>query len=156
MEEILQHFQTNAKAYVILGVCALPCIIVTRKYSLPLIMYIVEYFIYLLGAHTLVYAVLNVAKWFKTNSSMRALRADGVPADAPDWTIPYFEVWKTDMYEPQWVWKFEVVVAILIFAAMWRYRPMKVQVKRVRRFSDTGKKRTDFSKYNPKAKRNVH
>ncbi len=155
MELILQHFQENAKAYIILGVCALPCIIVTRKYSVPLILYIIEYSIYLLASHTFVYALLNVAKWFKTNSSMRALRADGVPADAPDWTMPYFEFWNTELYQPNWVWKFEIVVAILIFAAMWRYRPMKVQAKRMRRYADSGKKRTDFSKYNPKTRRNA-
>ena len=155
MDAILTHFQENARTYIILAVCALPLIIVTRKYSVPLIMYIVEYSIYLLGMHTIVYVVVNVAKWFKANSSMKALRPDGTPAEVETWNVPYFEFWQTELYDPKGLWMFEAVVAVLILGAMWRYRPMKVQTKRVRRYNDTGKKRMDFSKYNPKAKRNA-
>ena len=155
METFLTHFQTHTKEYIVIGVCMIPIIAVTRKYSVPAILYTIEYAIYLLMMHTVVYCVLNVARWFKTQSSMKALRADGTPADAPDWTIPYVEFWKTHEYKPEWVWKMEIVVAILIFAAMVRYRPMKVQSKRLRRYNDTGKKRTDFSKYNPRNRRNA-
>lgn len=155
MDTVVAHFRDNAQAYIIIGLCALPILIVTRKYSLPLIMYIVEYIIYLSITHSMIYAVLNLARWFKENSSMRALRADGKPVDAPTWKMPYIEFWKTVEYDPNWIWKVEIIVAILIFGAMWRYRPMKVQAKRVRRYSDTGKKRTDFSKFNPKARRNT-
>jgi len=145
---VLEHFQTNATAYIVLGVCALPILFVTRKYSVPLILYAVEYAIYLLIVHSLFYAVLNLAKWFKTNSSMRALRADGTPADSPDWTMPYIEFWNRDLYVPSSVFWAEVVAAVLVFIAMWRYRPMKVQTNRERRYSDNGKKKVDFSKYN--------
>lgn len=155
MELVLDHLRANAQAYIIIGVCALPIIFVTRKYTVPIILYIVEYIIYLFCAHSMLYAVLNLAKWFKTNSSMKALRPDGTPADAPTWAMPYFEFWKTELYEPGWIWKFEIFLAIAIFGAMWRYRPMKVQAKRVRRYNDTGKKRTDFSKFNPRARRNA-
>lgn len=151
METILTHFQENATTYVVMGVCILPVIVVTRKYSVPLILYLLEYAIYLLASHTAIWLLLNVAKWFKENSSMRALREDGKPADAPDWYMPFFEFWNTELYQPDWIWKLEIVVAIIILAAMWRLRPMKVQTKRVRRYNDTGKKRMDFSKYNPKA-----
>ena len=154
MVEILAHFRENARAYIILTICILPLIFVTRKYSLPFILYILEYSIYMIAVHTFIYALLNTARWFKENSSMRALREDGVPIDAPNWKMPYFEFWNTEFYTPQWVWKAEVVVALLLVGIMWRYRPMKVQVKRARRYQDSGKKRVDFSKYNPRNKAN--
>ncbi len=155
MEPIIAHFQANQSTYIILGVCSLPLIFFTRKYSVPVILYLVEYAIYLFCAHSIFYAVLNLAKWFKTNSSMKALRKDGTPIDAPEWTMPYFEFWKRELYNPNWIWMTEAVLAVLILGAMWRYRPMKVQAKRIRRFSDSGKKRTDFSKYNPRNKKST-
>ena len=155
MDTVLTHFQTHAREYIIIGVCMIPIIVVTRKYSVPTILYTVEYAIYLLCMHSLVYAVLNLAAWFKTQSSMKALRSDGVPIDAPNWTIPYMEFWQTELYKPYWIWKLEAVCAVLIFVGMVKYRPMKVQSKRIRRYADSGKKRTDFSKYNPRARRNA-
>lgn len=153
VEEIITHLRENAQAYIVLTVCILPLIFVTRKYSVPLILYVVEYCLYLLVVHTIIFVILTAARWFKENSSMKALRADGVPADAPTWKMPYFDFWNTAVYDPQWIWKAEIVVAIIVLIAMWRLRPMKVQSKRVRRFQDSGKKRVDFSKYNPRNKR---
>lgn len=150
MDLVLGHLQQYTREYVILGVCTLPILFVTRKYSVPVILYFVEYCIYLFCVHALLYAVLNLARWFKENSSMRALRSDGKPVDAPTWKMPFMEFWDTHAYDPQWMWKIEILIAVFIFIGMWKYRPMKVQSKRVRRFNDTGKKRTDFSKYNPK------
>lgn len=153
LDLIITHFRENAQAYIVLTICILPLIFVTRKYSLPFILYVIEYSLYLLIMHTILYAVLNVARWFKENSSMKALRPDGTPADAPDWTMPYFQFWDTAAYKPAWVWKLEIVVALLILVGMWRYRPMKIQSKRMRRYEDSGKKRVDYSKYNPRNKR---
>ena len=156
MVEILAHLRENAQAYTVLTICILPLLFVTRKYSVPFIMYIVEYILYMTVVHTVIYSVLVAARWFKENSSMRALRADGVPVDAPNWTMPYLQFWDVERYIPQWIWKVEIVIAILVIAAMWRYRPMKIQSKRVRRFEDSGKKRVDFSKYNPRNKRSAN
>jgi len=139
MEELIAHFQENAMGYGIGGVCLVPIIFVTRKYSVPLILYIVEFAIYASVLHVTAGLLVRVTAWFKESSSMRALAEDGRPQDAPDWTTPLIEFWKTEEYKPEWVWKIEVALLAVILVLMWRYRPMKIQRKPQRQTQEFGK-----------------
>ena len=139
MEQVLAHLQENATGYGIGAVCLLPVIFVTRKYSVPLILYIVEFAIYATALHVVVWCVVGLARWFKEQSSMKALRPDGKPADAPDWGTPLLEFWDKTQYKPHWLWIAEVVCLVIILALMWRYRPMKIQRKAKRATQEFGK-----------------
>lgn len=139
MDELLAHFQDNALGYGIGALCLAPVIFITRKYSVPFILYIVEFAIYASILHVVTNVVVRVAKWFKESSSMRALRDDGRPEDAPDWATPLLEFWKTEDYNPEWLWKAEIVALVIILGLMWRYRPMAVQRKPKRATQEFGK-----------------
>ena len=139
MEELLAHFQSNAIGYGIGGVCLVPIIFVTRKYSVPFILYIVEFCIYATAMHIAMWCLVGLTRWFKEQSSMQALREDGRPADAPEWGTPLLEFWKREDYDPNWVWIVELVLLGIIVALMWRLRPMKIQRKPKRQTQEFGK-----------------
>lgn len=139
MDELVAHFQDNAVGYGIGGVCLIPVIYVTRKYSVPLILYIVEFTIYAVAMHVVTWCVVTLTRWFKEQSSMRALRDDGRPEDAPEWGTPLIEFWKREEYDPNWVWIVEVILLVIILGLMWRYRPMKIQRKPQRKTQEFGK-----------------
>ncbi|MBI2425464.1 MAG: hypothetical protein HYV27_21740 [Candidatus Hydrogenedentes bacterium] len=143
MDVLLEHLRTNAAMYATGVVLALPLIYLTRKYSVPAILYAVEAIIYFALMHCVMFGIVAGFRWFKENSSMRALREDGKPADAPDWGTPFFEFWNAELYRPHWVLYVEIVFAVLILVLMYRYRPMKIQRKSRRKtqeFQNKGKK----------------
>lgn len=139
MEDLLAHVQENAVGYGIGALCLAPLIYVTRKYSVPFILYIVEFSIYACAVHISTWCLVNLTRWFKEQSSMRALREDGKPLDAPDWATPLLEFWKKEEYIPQWIWMAEVGCLVLVLALMWRYRPMRIQHKPKRATQEFGK-----------------
>ena len=139
MDALIANMQENAMLYGAIAVCLAPIIYVTRKYSVPVILYCVEFAIYALIMHVVVWVIVAVTRWFKESSSMRALDKDGIPEDAPEWGTPLVEFWDTEAYDPNWVWKAELVCLVLVLIVMWRYRPMKVQRKPQRGTQEFGK-----------------
>jgi hypothetical protein len=139
IQDILTHLQTNAIAYVVVGVCLLPILYIFRRWSVPTILYTLEITIYWSLMHAVMGALVRFAAWFKDQSSMKRAfdTRDFVP---PDWTTPWLEPWKLEGYEPRWVAYLEIIFAVLILAAVLRYRPMRIQNQRSRKFDDKGKR----------------
>ena len=50
----------------------------------------------------------------------------------------WIEFWNRDLYDPNWIFYMEIVFFVLVLLAVLRYRPMKVQRKRNRKFDDSG------------------
>ncbi len=135
METIIEHLQDNHKTYIALLVCSLPLIYLTKKYSLPTILYTIETAIYLSLMHLSVWLIVSLTRWFKEESTMRALREDGTLELGPDWGTPLLEFWHTDAYTPFWLMYAEIIFAIAIIVLVWRYRPMKIQKKSQRQIA---------------------
>ena len=136
MDVLLAHVQENAVLYGVGVAFALPLVYLTRKYSVPAILYTVEYTIYACIMHLVVWMLVGATRWFKESSSMRALREDGKPIDTPEWGTPLLNFWDTDAYDPVVIWKVEVACLVVILLLMWRYRPMKIQRKPQRQTQD--------------------
>ena len=118
MEIVFAHLKENAVLYGAGVICALPLIYVTRKYSVPAILYLVEFAVYSSVMHVAVNVLVRVTRWFKESSSMRALRDDGKPLDTPEWATPLLEFWKRELYDPYWIWKAEIVALVIILIIM--------------------------------------
>ncbi len=127
MDLLVEHFQANIWIYLAGAVVVLPLVYLTRKWSVPAILYTIEIAIYMLIMHTSVFLLVKVTRWFKQESSMRALRPDGTPEGAPTWGTPYFEFWRRDLYDPPWIVYAELAFIVVIVYLVWRYRPLKVQ-----------------------------
>lgn len=138
MDAVIEHLQTNYVAYIVLAICTLPLIYLTRKYSVPVILYTLEILVYCTIVHAVVHVVVLLTVWFKDQSSFRALDSKGV--EEISWTTPLLEPWARELYDPAGLFIFEIIVFVLIFAAVIRYRPMKIHKGRQRKFDDRGKK----------------
>lgn len=130
MEAVLAHFTEYWIAYAAGLVCLLPILYVTRSYSLPIIFYTVEMVLYICIMHVVMWTLVIIAKWFKEQSSMRAL---GDPERAPEWQTPLLEFWVREEYNPPGLFWVEVVFVVVIIAAVYRYRPPKLKRKPKRR-----------------------
>jgi hypothetical protein len=135
MEAVLEHLKEYTVGYSILVVCLIPALFFTRKWSLPLILFTIETGIYLCIVHIVTHYIVAMTKWFKINSSMKALREDGTPVDAPTWETPLMEFWMKELYDPKWMVWVEAVLAVVIIFLVFRYRPLKVQHKSKRRMA---------------------
>ncbi len=162
MEVLVAHFRDYALYYGISLVVLVPLLYATRKYSLPIIFYTLETVIYLGLMHIAVWLLVTVTRWFAENSSMRALREDGRPLDAPEWGTPLLEFWRREAYDPQWLVYVEIVAILLIILLVWKFRPLRIKYKGKRRqFANEGKPGArgaspnwrDYSKGGPAAPR---
>ncbi|MCF6286596.1 MAG: hypothetical protein L3K26_15580 [Candidatus Hydrogenedentes bacterium] len=150
MDELIAHVQENAVLYGVGAAFTLPLIYVTRKYSVPAILYTVEYTIYACIMHLVVWIIVGATRWFKESSSMKALREDGKPIDTPEWGTPLINFWDTDAYDPEVIWKVEVGFLVVVMLLMWRYRPMKIQrraKRQMQEYASSGSKRGKAGSY---------
>lgn len=141
MEPVITHLREYQSAYIAGAVCLLPIIFLTRRYSVPLILYTVEIAIYLSLMHLGIWLLVNLTRWFKEQSSMRALQSDGRPVDAPDWQTPLLTFWDRELYQPGWLVWVELVGVAIIVVLVIRYRPLKLQRKRAWHFTDKSEKK---------------
>lgn len=128
METIREHFQTYSSYYIVGALVVLPPLIFFRKRTLPLIMYAVEFCVYAVIMHVVVYVLAVSTAWFREQTQMQAV-VDVIRSN-PGWKTPILRFWETSEYKPEWLYKFELAVLVIIFIAMWRYRPMVVQKKK--------------------------
>lgn len=120
---IRNHIEHNWKIYAGILAVMIPVIIVTRKWSLPFIFYTIETLIYLVIMHVVTHMFVILVVWFKVNTSMRALREDGTPAEVPDWATPLYDFWNLEGYIPQWIAYVEMAFAIAIILLVIWFRP---------------------------------
>jgi hypothetical protein len=124
MEAVIGYFQENWKICVIIALCGIPFVFLTRKFTVPLLQWLVELLIYFGIFHTIVHYVVIVAVWFNFNSQMKMLEKEKVRLE---WTTPLFVPWRYELYNPQWLLYLEVAMFVVLIGAMLRYRPMKTQ-----------------------------
>lgn len=123
MTELLTHFQDNSTAYIAGLVAAIPIIFVTRKYSMPILQYLIETIIYLVLMHTIMHFLVAMTKWFKEQSSFD--RAFDRKSEVLSWTTPWVEFWQKELYSPVWIYYAEIVTGIIIILLVLRFRPLR-------------------------------
>lgn len=127
MDAVVAHLQERWIAYVAILLCSSPLLYVFRKQVVPVVWYSCEMAIYMAMFHLLLHAVVRVARWFKLESTFMTDKVD------TGWTTPIFTFWDRGVYNPQWLFYFELVVAILIVAGVVKYRPYTAQTVHARK-----------------------
>jgi len=135
MEQLLAHVTEYAIAYILIILCLLPVLYVTRRYSVPLIQYSLEIVLYLGLMHLTLWLLVWGTREFRKASSMRALESPGAGGE-PEWGTPLLEFWNRAAYDPEWLFWVEVVFAVLIIYLVARYRPLKIQRGRAWKFNE--------------------
>lgn len=124
MDQLIASIQENWAGYAVVTALVLPIVYFTRKYTLPAIQWAVELVVYMTGLHLLIHYVVALTAWFQFESQMKMLVEEKVHMG---WQTPLLYFWKMELYKPGWLFYLEAVALVLIIAAMFRYRPMKVQ-----------------------------
>jgi hypothetical protein len=137
---ILEHVKSFYPYYVFGALIVLPVLFFTRRWSLPIIAYCIELAIYFSAMHIFMHFLVSIVRWFRENSSMRALREDGKPIDAPEWATPLVEFWDTTLYNPSFIFYIELGFIVLILILVYRLRPMKFQRQRKAKYNAAGQK----------------
>lgn len=107
------------------AIVVLPIVLLTRKHSLPIIMYVVEYVAYCAIAHFLVGGVTRGFSWFKSQTTFEALDDTGMD-DRLGYTTPFsMDFWNRELYNPQWIFWLEVGIAVALLYVVIFMRPLK-------------------------------
>lgn len=125
MDALLEHLRAHVVAYVVLVICLIPLLYITRKFSVPVILYAAEVALYCAILHIILWAIVGGFAWFKESSSMQ--RAFETGQEKVNWGIPLLQFWERDAYKPKWVHVLEIFLALGIVWAVWRFRPMQIQ-----------------------------
>ena len=128
MDALQEHLREHYKLYVGIILVLLPPVVFFRRYSIPAILYAVEFVIYCLLMHSILGGVTRLVSWFKTESAMK--RAFDRLADTnPGWTTPFVHFYDRTLYNPTWLFYVEIVAVVGIVVLMWKYRPLRAQKK---------------------------
>lgn len=134
LRPLFPHFQEYSVLYIVGLPLLLAFIYLTRRYSLPGILFSLEFSLYTFSMHTVVHLLVRLFAWFKNSSSMKALQSDGSRLDPEAWTTPWLEFWDWDIYDPEWIPYMEGAFIIAIIILMAKYRPFRPTGKRRRRY----------------------
>jgi len=123
IDPIITHLQANWQIYALIAAGVIPILYVTRRYSVPAILWSFEIIIYTSIFHVVMHGLVALVRWFKYNSEMEMpqFKTD------PGWKTPLLEFWQTDLYSPHWVLYIEIAALVFFTALVLRMRPIKPQ-----------------------------
>ena len=124
METIVAHIQEHMVEYGVGTVFVVVAVFFTRKWTLPVIQWVLELCVYTAIFHIVLHYVIAVAAWFNYESQMKMLKDERV---STGWQTPLVEFWKQELYKPSWVFWFEVAFVVGALILMIRLRPMTTQ-----------------------------
>ena len=124
MDIAIAHFQAHMAQYLVVVAIVLPLLFFTRRWTWPPLQWILELTVYSSVIHALLYGIVKLTDWFQFESQMKMLVDEKVRMG---YTTPLYAPWSRELYNPAWLFYFEIVLLVLIIAAMFRYRPMKTQ-----------------------------
>jgi hypothetical protein len=128
-EAIMLHLQENGIAYFAGAVVLIPLSIVFRKYTLPVLYHTCEYVLYCAVAHTLIGGLTRAFSWFRSETAFKSYSGD-VSSEFKPFTTPLNQnFWQRELYSPQWMFWFEVGVALLLLYIVIVVRPVKLKQK---------------------------
>lgn len=123
MTLLLEHLQQNMFLYICILAVLTPVVFFTRRWSVPFLLFSVEYLIYCVLFHLLLHVLVALASWFQFESQVAA------PKDKirMTWTTPLDLFWQRDLYDPTSLFYFEIVAALVIMGLVIKFRPMAIQ-----------------------------
>ena len=128
MDAVQEHLREHYKLYVGIFLVLLPPVVFFRRYSIPAILYAIEFVVYCALMHLLLGGVARLASWFKAESAMK--RAFDRLADSnPHWTTPFQHFYDRTLYNPKWLFYVECAATVAILVLMYKWRPLRAQKK---------------------------
>ncbi|MCX5772147.1 MAG: hypothetical protein NTZ09_17990 [Candidatus Hydrogenedentes bacterium] len=131
MDAVQEHLREHYKLYIGIFLVLLPPVVFFRRYSIPAILYTIEFAVYCALMHSILGGVVRLASWFKAESAMK--RAFDAAADSnPHWITPFRYFYDRTQYHPAWLFYLEIVAVVAILVLMYKWRPLRAQKKSLR------------------------
>lgn len=125
MDTIIQHIEQNVALYVIAVAFAAPLLYLFRKQTLPVIYHGIEYIIYCGVFHYSSGAVMRLISWYRSETSFRNTDGSLAKEFTPFTTPLNLHFWEKELYNPQWFFYAEAVVAVLLLYVVIFIRPTR-------------------------------
>jgi hypothetical protein len=129
VEAITLHLQENGIAYFLVAVVIIPLAVVFRRYTLPFLYHTAEYAIYCAVAHTVIGGLTRAFSWFRAETAFKSYSGQLSPDFVPMTTPLNMNFWQRSLYSPQWLFWFEIAVALLLVYVVIFIRPAKFKQK---------------------------
>jgi len=137
MSVILEHLQAHMVVYLIAVICILPAIVLSRRFSVPVLQFCMEVCIYWAILHTILHFFVKLAAWFRTESSFDRTKIE--------WVTPLYKFWIPEAYAPQWLKYVEVGIFVAVLILTWYFRPIQIKRDRRRYVAPPKKKPTGYT-----------
>lgn len=133
MDAALEHLREHHKLYAVIVLLSVPLTVFFRRYSVPAILYAIEFVMYAVLMHAVLGGTVRLAAWFRAESTME--RALDSAASHPGWTTPFARFYDRALYNPPWLFYLEVAALVIIVILMFKYRPLRPQKKKAKPLS---------------------
>lgn len=141
LDTIMQHVQDNLAAYAVGGVVALAIILVFRKYTIPFLYHTGEYLFYCTVIHVVLSGLIRAFSWFRSETTFKNYDG-GLSKDFEAYTTPVsLNFWQKELYNPEWLFWVEVVLAVVLLYVVIVIRPTKFNRYGNRRVQQAAKKK---------------
>ncbi len=142
MDTIIQHIEQHLALYVVAAVLGAPVLYLFRKRAVPVIYHSVEYIIYCGLFHYFIGGILRVMSWFRSETSFRNTDGSLAKEFTPFTTPLNLHFWEKELYQPQWFFYVEAVVAVLLLYLVIFIRPTRFKRSVYRRRTEQPQKKT--------------
>lgn len=111
MEPLISVIRENVAAVAVIGVLLLPVIYLLQKKATAFMFHTVEYIVYVTLAHYLLYAMVQVAAWYKESTAMSEEDSNAIPFNTPAGILSenFFD---KSLYNPTWLFYLEGIIAL--------------------------------------------
>ncbi|MFP6581600.1 MAG: hypothetical protein VCD00_03475 [Candidatus Hydrogenedentota bacterium] len=123
MEPIITLARENVGPLAFLGVILVPLFIIYQKKAMPVVFHSVEYCVYVLLGHYVLWLMVSVADWYKEQTAMdaaEAVRSATFTTPANLLTENFIE---RSLYSPTWLYYFELVMMFVLLYVVVVVRP---------------------------------
>ena len=126
MEDLAKYFTQYYIYYIIAAVLILPPLVIFRRYSAPIIQFLIELLLVSSGAHIVFHVAVGLISSFTNASSMELAFAKEVK-NKVDWQTPLVAIWDRTLYNPPALFYAEWVILAVLLALMWKFRAIRIK-----------------------------
>lgn len=123
MEPIITLARENVGPLAFLGVILVPLFIIYQKKAMPAVFHSIEYCVYVLLGHYVIWLMVSVADWYREQTIMDAAevgRSGTYTTPADLLTLNFID---RSLYSPTWLYYFELVMMFVLLYVVVVVRP---------------------------------
>lgn len=125
MEPIITAIRENLTIVAVIAVLLVPAIYFMQQKAAAFVFHTIEYFVYVLLMHYMLYAMVQVAAWYKQSTAMTVVEEGAeraMPFNTPAGIISE-NFFNRALYNPTWLFYFEAIMCVALLYLVVVVRP---------------------------------